>query len=618
MSEPARGIFLSYSSDDAEAARRICEAMRAAGLEVWFDQSELRGGDAWDASIRKQIKECALFVPMISASTNSRSEGYFRLEWKLAVDRSHLMADDQTFFLPVILDDTAEPTARVPDKFRERQWSRLHDDESMGKFALRVHQILASGSPPTAQPESPQRFTRAAKGSTDGHATARRGTVIALTVLGAAGASGLIIWRPWRRKEDSASASAGTIRDPQLQRAIQLIEGTGAIAADVALAEDLVKSVLAAQPTDIDATLVMGRVQAYYLSRGFDRSEDRFALAKRFAERGLIVAPADPEAMAAMATFLSHRRIDYPRALKLMKEAIALRPDEPRFYRGLAAILRVAPGISPEERIALGKSNVARFPNDALSHYDLALLYRNTPSVDEMLSHIDRAIALSSLDSAIVLRARYKLNLDGDVAGAKALIDRLSDRYRGTDRAVFCQFEYALMSGNPAFGLKALDATPEPWMDDFHYAGPTQLLAGELLLLQGKAELARQRFEAAQAELARRKPETTRSQLRLWVESWLHLRLGRTQDARKGNALLVQELPHPYRVQLENSMELGAIRLSLLLGERANTLAIMREVAEDKLGRAITRTTIRLDPRLVRYRDDAEMLALLAEPESKK
>ena len=98
MNEPmTQAIFLSYASQDADAARRICDALRAAGLEVWFDQSELRGGDAWDASIRKQIKECALFVPIISANTDARPEGYFRLEWKLAVDRSHLMADDQRF-----------------------------------------------------------------------------------------------------------------------------------------------------------------------------------------------------------------------------------------------------------------------------------------------------------------------------------------------------------------------------------------------------------------------------------------------------------------------------------------------------------------------------------------
>src|ERR1700757_5176348 len=102
MSASPKAVFLSYASQDAEAARRICDALRAAGLEVWFDQSELRGGDAWDASIRKQIRECALIVPIISVHTDARSEGYFRLEWKLAVERSHLMADDQPFLLPVL------------------------------------------------------------------------------------------------------------------------------------------------------------------------------------------------------------------------------------------------------------------------------------------------------------------------------------------------------------------------------------------------------------------------------------------------------------------------------------------------------------------------------------
>ena len=53
--ESSRAVFLSYASQDAAAARRICDALRAAGVEVWFDQSELRGGDAWDQNIRKQI-----------------------------------------------------------------------------------------------------------------------------------------------------------------------------------------------------------------------------------------------------------------------------------------------------------------------------------------------------------------------------------------------------------------------------------------------------------------------------------------------------------------------------------------------------------------------------------
>ena len=125
VTEPSHAVFLSYASQDAEAAQKICEALRAAGIEVWFDQSELRGGDAWDQSIRKQIKTCALFIPVISHTTHDRREGYFRLEWKLAVDRCHLMDADMAFLLPVVIDDTRDDDERVPERFREVQWTRL-------------------------------------------------------------------------------------------------------------------------------------------------------------------------------------------------------------------------------------------------------------------------------------------------------------------------------------------------------------------------------------------------------------------------------------------------------------------------------------------------------------
>ncbi len=46
MSESTKPVFLSYASQDAEAVQHICDALRAAGLEVWFDRNELRGGDA--------------------------------------------------------------------------------------------------------------------------------------------------------------------------------------------------------------------------------------------------------------------------------------------------------------------------------------------------------------------------------------------------------------------------------------------------------------------------------------------------------------------------------------------------------------------------------------------
>ena len=55
MSTASRAVFLGYPSEDAGAAHRIADALRAAGIEVWFDQSELRGGEACDRKIRKRF-----------------------------------------------------------------------------------------------------------------------------------------------------------------------------------------------------------------------------------------------------------------------------------------------------------------------------------------------------------------------------------------------------------------------------------------------------------------------------------------------------------------------------------------------------------------------------------
>ena len=157
MSEPTKAVFLSYARDDAAAARRIAEALRIAGLEVWFDENELRGGDQWDAKIRKQIDACTLFIPVVSQHTQDRSKGYFRLEWKLAVDQTHLLAEGVPFIAPVVIDDTRESAAVVPPEFMRVQWSRLPGALPTPQFVEQVKRLLAgpvsrggSGSRPTA------------------------------------------------------------------------------------------------------------------------------------------------------------------------------------------------------------------------------------------------------------------------------------------------------------------------------------------------------------------------------------------------------------------------------------------------------------------------------------
>ncbi|HLX81123.1 MAG TPA: toll/interleukin-1 receptor domain-containing protein, partial [Burkholderiales bacterium] len=140
----SRGVFLSYASQDAQVAELIGDSLRAAGIEVWFDRSELRGGDVWDQKIRQQIRDCALFVPLISANTAARGEGYFRVEWTLAEQRAQRMARNRTFIVPVCVDSTPEGGADVPEAFTRVQWTRLPGGKVPPQFPARIAALLES------------------------------------------------------------------------------------------------------------------------------------------------------------------------------------------------------------------------------------------------------------------------------------------------------------------------------------------------------------------------------------------------------------------------------------------------------------------------------------------
>src|ERR1700678_4832164 len=109
-------VFLSYASEDRQAARTIGDALPAFGLEVWYDESDLGGGELWDQKIRRQIRECDYFMPLVSAQTEARLEGYFRREWRMAVERTLDMVDDRLILLPIVIDYTDQARARAPQK----------------------------------------------------------------------------------------------------------------------------------------------------------------------------------------------------------------------------------------------------------------------------------------------------------------------------------------------------------------------------------------------------------------------------------------------------------------------------------------------------------------------
>lgn len=151
---PLHSVFISYASADRAAARALRDTLAKAGLEVWLDEEELAGGEAWDAKIRNQIRTCTYFMPVISATTEARREGYFRREWRLAVERTLDLADDVMFLVPVVIDDTRDAGARVPEKFFTVQWLRTPGGTSTPALE-ELAERLARGEAHALPPDEP-------------------------------------------------------------------------------------------------------------------------------------------------------------------------------------------------------------------------------------------------------------------------------------------------------------------------------------------------------------------------------------------------------------------------------------------------------------------------------
>ena len=141
---PDNAIFISYAREDLAAVQRLKAGLDAAGVKTWFDLERLEVGDDYDRKIQRNIARCSYFIPVVSATTQRRLEGYFRREWSYAIDRARNIAEGALFILPVTIDDTGGGDAEVPEKFKTVHFTRLPGGEITPEFALRLQGLLSS------------------------------------------------------------------------------------------------------------------------------------------------------------------------------------------------------------------------------------------------------------------------------------------------------------------------------------------------------------------------------------------------------------------------------------------------------------------------------------------
>jgi len=139
---PDNAVFISYAREDLAAVQQIKAGLEAAGITTWFDMDRLEAGDDYDRKIQRNIARCSYFIPVVSATTQRRLEGYFRREWSYAIDRVRNMADGALFILPVLIDGTEARDARVPDRFQALHFSQLPGGQVPAEFAARLADFM--------------------------------------------------------------------------------------------------------------------------------------------------------------------------------------------------------------------------------------------------------------------------------------------------------------------------------------------------------------------------------------------------------------------------------------------------------------------------------------------
>jgi tetratricopeptide (TPR) repeat protein len=605
-------VFLSYASQDAEVAYRIAEAMREAGLKVWFDQSELRGGDAWDQKIRRQIKECVLFVPIVSANTDARAEGYFRLEWKLAVDRSHLMADDAPFLFPVAIDATSERVARVPDRFREVQWMRLEKD-SPEAIARRAAKVLAGEA---------KQATRAAE---PGRRRFRRGVVWPL--FGIAMAIFFITKPYWSGKRDASSTRPGTnssalASDPVslAKRAVDISKKLSFTREDLAVAADL-----SHRATELDPTLALGwsaraRVEAAWVVRFWDTSDARRKAAHDFAKRALALDPDEPSALWVHGRTLGYQRSNAEGAA-VLERALKASPDDNHVRRDLAATYaRLG---RQDEGAAMLQEAIRRDPGDPINYTTLAatlvnvyeLKDRDPTNVDRALGHLDRAIAIRPTGSALAWKAANLAAWKGDLDGALAALDQLSAlpyQESTEERLIYMQMWVPLLARQPDRALAAAARTTSTYFTDQVVSGPIGWMKAFAHRQAGRANAATEELRAAEVVMRERlavNPNSLPTQADLAITLALLDRKDEAarQFARFDAAMRDQNQPGTW----------SHVRFHAAMGDAKRTVAALKE-ARKPMPIWFTDVAVVRDPWFDRVRGQPEFKVLLAEIAAKK
>lgn len=133
-------VFISYASEDKDAAFNIAIGLNTAGIPVWLDKARLKAGTEWETALRIAIKRsAALFISVISVATEAIPAIGEHEEEKRIVMRERQWAETRhedgfVFYIPVFIGQGDISNRREPSRFRGEHCHKLPDGLVTPKF----------------------------------------------------------------------------------------------------------------------------------------------------------------------------------------------------------------------------------------------------------------------------------------------------------------------------------------------------------------------------------------------------------------------------------------------------------------------------------------------------
>ncbi len=109
--------FLCYSKENSTGVREFRERLKAeTWIDPWFDEEDILPGEKWEGSVSEAVHNSHAVIIFLS-SFAVRTEGFFHVELKLALDAAAEKPDGTIFIIPIRLD-----ACDVPDRLQPYQY----------------------------------------------------------------------------------------------------------------------------------------------------------------------------------------------------------------------------------------------------------------------------------------------------------------------------------------------------------------------------------------------------------------------------------------------------------------------------------------------------------------